>query len=101
MKKHYFFVTANVKFVKQYINHQYDRDQSDHHAFILREIFMVEQPTEETDDSFYVKLTDKIRTILERRMDFRVEEMNKNIPKKNGWSWKKDLRELVNISRVS
>lgn len=55
MKKHYFFVTADFKFRKKYVNTQYDSHPTDVWRFDQKETYMIEQK-DETDEIFFPAL---------------------------------------------
>src|SRR5689334_23179885 len=97
----YFFIVADISFEKSYVNTQYNRDDSDRHAFILKEVFGIEQKSEETDDVFFQSLKEKAQSALDTYMNMWVEKRNNEIKAGEGWKWAKGRREIENISRVS
>ena len=92
---------ADISFQKKYVNTQYNRDASDKHEFILKEIFGIEQKPDETDDVYFQNLKQKAQESLVVYMDTKMQEWNKNIKPTEGWEWVKGCCEIENISRVS
>jgi len=100
MKKHYFFVTANFKFRKKYVNTQYNHDPSDVCAFTQKEIYIIEQKSDESDDVFFINLKKYIMEALGGYADLWIIDSNKKISANAGCQWSLDTIELDDISKI-
>ncbi|MEI6353073.1 MAG: hypothetical protein WCO35_04030 [Candidatus Nomurabacteria bacterium] len=102
MKKiKYFFVSADVKFYKNYVNTNYNPDATDRYEFQLNEVFGIEQEETESVEIFYKNLKVKIADKVLLWMNTWTEEQNQSANNANmGWEWKKNGYKIFNISRV-
>lgn len=98
---HYFFVTAQFKFRKNYVNSQYNSDPTDVCAFTQKEVYMIEQKSDEADDIFFTKLKKYLLEALQVYADSWVGTANEKVNPHEGWKWRVDTFELDNVSKLN
>ncbi|QQR50029.1 hypothetical protein IPF86_03005 [Candidatus Nomurabacteria bacterium] len=101
MKKHYFFVTADFKFRKKYVNTQYDSHPTDVWRFDQKETYMIEQKKDETDEIFFPALKKYITDALDAYADSWLAQSNSKVPQDSGWQWAKDSVSLITFSKLN